>query len=58
MLDEPDILALLAETLAADVEAVFADQAGLVEADAARLGFLVSTLLCVGYFIGGLMMVF
>ena len=34
-LDEPDILALLPETLAADVETVFADQTGFVGADAA-----------------------
>jgi len=35
VLDETDILALLAEALAADVEAVFADQTGGVGADSA-----------------------
>lgn len=37
-LDETDILALLTETLTADVEAVFADETGSVGADAAVKG--------------------
>ena len=44
-LDETDILALLAEALAADVEAVFADQTGGVGADSAvRIGLSVTIL--------------
>lgn len=35
-LDEPDVLALLAEALTADVQAVFADQTSLVGADSAK----------------------
>lgn len=34
-LDEPDILALFPEALTADVEAIFADQTGLVGANTA-----------------------
>ena len=34
-LDEADVLALLSEALTADVEAVLADQTGLVGADTA-----------------------
>jgi hypothetical protein len=34
-LDEPDILALLTEALTADVQAVLADETGLMGADAA-----------------------
>lgn len=46
-LDETDILALLTETLTADVEAVFADETGSVGADAAvKRRMLVCLFLC------------
>lgn len=40
VLDEADVVRLLTEALTADVEAVLADQTGLVGADAAAAGAL------------------